>query len=47
MGMFGNIKSLAYHDNDADDPYITLKEVGSPQIQNDLSADNHLGRRRQ
>lgn len=28
MGMFGNVKSLAYHDANADDPYITLKEVG-------------------
>lgn len=26
MGMFGNIKSLAYHDNNADDPYIVLQE---------------------
>ena len=26
MGMFGNIKSLAYHENNEDDPYITLKE---------------------
>jgi periodic tryptophan protein 1 len=27
MGMFGNIKDLAYHDNDAEDPYITLEGV--------------------
>lgn len=26
MGMFGNIKSLAYHNNNADDPYIVLQE---------------------
>lgn len=26
MGMFGNMKSLAYYDNNADDPYIVLKE---------------------
>lgn len=26
MGMFGNIKSLAYHDNNSDDPYIVLRE---------------------
>ncbi|KAH8910595.1 WD40 repeat-like protein [Coniochaeta sp. PMI_546] len=27
MGMFGNVKSLAYYDSNADDPYITLKDV--------------------
>ncbi|KAL7274011.1 rRNA-processing protein [Rhizina undulata] len=26
MGMFGNIKSLAYYQNGEDDPYITMKE---------------------
>jgi len=26
MGMFGNVKSLAYYGNNADDPYIVLKE---------------------
>jgi periodic tryptophan protein 1 len=26
MGMFGNVKSLAYHDSNEDDPYITMKE---------------------
>lgn len=26
MGMFGNVKSLAYHESNADDPYITMKE---------------------
>ncbi|KAG9248540.1 WD40-repeat-containing domain protein [Calycina marina] len=26
MGMFGNVKSLAYHGSNADDPYITMKE---------------------
>ncbi|KAI9812441.1 MAG: hypothetical protein M1827_004672 [Pycnora praestabilis] len=26
MAMFGNVKSLAYHDSNAEDPYITLKE---------------------
>lgn len=27
MGMFANIKSLAYHDSNEDDPYITLKDA--------------------
>ncbi|KAJ2902566.1 WD domain-containing protein [Zalerion maritima] len=27
MGMFGNIKSLAYHQSNEDDPYITLKDT--------------------
>lgn len=26
MGMFGNARSLAYYDSNADDPYITLQE---------------------
>ncbi|KAI9770173.1 MAG: hypothetical protein M1835_006599 [Candelina submexicana] len=26
MAMFGNVRSLAYHDTNTDDPYITLKE---------------------
>lgn len=26
MGMFGNVKSLAYHTSNEDDPYITMKE---------------------
>ncbi|KAI9802188.1 MAG: hypothetical protein M1825_002908 [Sarcosagium campestre] len=26
MSMFGNVKSLVYHDSNADDPYITLQE---------------------
>ncbi len=26
MGMFGNVKSLAYYDTNAEDPYITMKE---------------------
>lgn len=26
MGMFGNVKSLAYHESNAEDPYITMKE---------------------
>lgn len=30
MGMFGNVKSLAYHDSNAEDPYITMKEVRIP-----------------
>ncbi len=30
MGMFGNIKSLAYHQPGEEDPYITLKDVLSP-----------------
>ncbi|KAM7197612.1 WD40-repeat-containing domain protein [Naviculisporaceae sp. PSN 640] len=28
MGMFGNIKSLAYYENNKDDPYITMKDDG-------------------
>lgn len=28
MGMFGNIKSLVYHDSNDDDPYITLPAAG-------------------
>lgn len=27
MGIFGNVKSLAYHESNDEDPYITLKEV--------------------
>ena len=27
MGMFGNVRSLAYHESNADDPYITMQEV--------------------
>ncbi|KAF3939555.1 Xenin [Dactylella cylindrospora] len=26
MGMFGNIKSLAYHENNSEDPYITIPD---------------------
>ena len=26
MGMFGNVKSLAYYDSNKDDPYITMKD---------------------
>ena len=26
MGMFGNIKSLAYHESNAEDPYITIQD---------------------
>ncbi len=26
MGMFGKVKSLAYHDSNAEDPYITMQE---------------------
>jgi periodic tryptophan protein 1 len=26
MGMFGNVKALAYHESNADDPYITMQE---------------------
>jgi periodic tryptophan protein 1 len=29
MGMFGNVKSLAYYESNAEDPYITLQEVGT------------------
>ncbi|KAK5655034.1 hypothetical protein OQA88_6793 [Cercophora sp. LCS_1] len=28
MGMFGNVKSLAYYESNKDDPYITLKDDG-------------------
>ena len=27
MGMFGNIKDLAYHENNIADPYITMPDV--------------------
>ena len=29
MGMFGNVKSLAYYESNAEDPYITLQKVGT------------------
>lgn len=29
MGMFGNVKSLAYYDSNKDDPYITLQDDGA------------------
>jgi periodic tryptophan protein 1 len=28
MGMFGNVKSLAYYESNKDDPYITLRDEG-------------------
>jgi periodic tryptophan protein 1 len=31
MGMFGNVKSLAYYDSNKDDPYITLKDEGEDE----------------
>lgn len=31
MGMFGNVKSLAYYDSNKDDPYITLKDEGEEE----------------
>lgn len=31
MGMFGNVKSLVYHNDDDEDPYITMKEEQDPE----------------
>ncbi|KAK0733392.1 WD40-repeat-containing domain protein [Lasiosphaeria miniovina] len=31
MGMFGNVKSLAYYDSNKDDPYITMKETADDE----------------
>ncbi|KAH8884010.1 WD40 repeat-like protein [Thozetella sp. PMI_491] len=48
MGMFGNIKSLAYYESNKDDPYITLKEGGGENEDEDreelqiLATDNLL-----
>ena len=32
MGMFGNIRSLEYHQPGEEDPYITLKDVLFPSL---------------
>jgi len=36
MGMFGNVKSLVYHENSADDPYIVLKGDEDEEDREDL-----------
>lgn len=46
MGMFGNVKSLAYHDSNQDDPYITMKEADDEDEEREelqiLATDNLL-----
>lgn len=46
MGMFGNVKSLAYHESNADDPYITIQdeddEDGEREELEILPSDNLL-----
>ncbi|KAK0656072.1 WD40-repeat-containing domain protein [Cercophora newfieldiana] len=36
MGMFGNVKSLAYYESNKDDPYITLKDEGDEDEREEL-----------
>ena len=44
MGMFGNVKSLAYYESNKDDPYITLKDAGDDDEEREelqiLATDN-------
>lgn len=45
MGMFGNVKSLAYHESNEDDPYITLQDNEEDEDREELqilSTDNLL-----
>ena len=46
MGMFGNVRSLAYHESNADDPYITIQENEEDDEDREelqiLSTDNML-----
>ncbi|KAK2626530.1 hypothetical protein QTJ16_003705 [Diplocarpon rosae] len=45
MGMFGNVKSLAYHESNEDDPYITMKENEDDEDREELqilATDNML-----
>lgn len=46
LAMFGNVRSLAYHDSNADDPYITTKDDGDENEEKEelqiLSTDNML-----
>ncbi|KAI9681012.1 MAG: hypothetical protein M1829_001092 [Trizodia sp. TS-e1964] len=46
MGMFGNLKSLAYHESNTDDPYITLQEAENDEDEREelqiLETDNLL-----
>ncbi|KAK3394569.1 WD40-repeat-containing domain protein [Podospora didyma] len=46
MGMFGNVKSLAYYESNKDDPYITLKDVPDDEDEREdlqiLATDNLL-----
>ncbi|KAK5990590.1 putative WD repeat-containing protein C17D11.16 [Cladobotryum mycophilum] len=36
MGMFGNLKSIAYYENNKDDPYITLQDDDEDEEREDL-----------
>ncbi|KAI9813376.1 MAG: hypothetical protein M1832_006335 [Thelocarpon impressellum] len=44
MGMFGNVKSLAFHESNEDDPYITMRENGEDDDEREelqiLATDN-------
>lgn len=44
MGMFGNVKSLAYYESNKDDPYITLQDEGEDDEEREelqiLATDN-------
>ncbi|KAK0633387.1 WD40-repeat-containing domain protein [Immersiella caudata] len=44
MGMFGNVKSLAYYESNKDDPYITLQDEGDDDEEREelqiLATDN-------
>jgi len=44
MGMFGNVKSLAYYESNKDDPYITLKDEADDEEEREelqiLATDN-------
>ena len=45
MPMFGNARSLAYHESNADDPYITLKDDEEDEEKDELkifATDNML-----
>lgn len=46
QAVFGNVRSLAYHESNADDPYITIKDDGDENDEKEelqiLSTDNML-----